>query len=218
MKNTVAILFIVLASNVNAQELWLGVKATPQFSWLGVTGNSAAAKGSQTGLDFGLVVEKYYNANYAFKTGISISTNGGTVAYNDTVTLGFNNGLYTLLPAQEVNYKIQYVNVPVSMLLKSNPLGSVAIYAEMGIKAMLRAKASAKTETPDNLSKTQDAKEEIKPFNIAYFVGTGVEASLGGNTSARFGIGYANGFLDLSKNEKDNLSLNIMSVQLELMF
>ena len=196
--------FLVLTGNtlyLNGQGIRFGIFIDPQISWMASDNKTVQNDGSRMGLNFGLMVYKYFADNYAFTTGISLNHLGGKLTYDDPLPFRIQDNTDTLDAGTTITYKLQYVALPLGLTLKTNEIGYMTYFAQLGIDTQLNIKA-----TGDSGSGSMDGdniKDEVNLFTIGYHIGLGLEYSLGGNTSVVVGLRYNNLFLDITKDYTD---------------
>jgi hypothetical protein len=210
---------IILLSSflyIHSQDLRFGVFVDPLLSWLTPDAKNISRDGPRIGIKGGLILDKYFAKNYAFTTGVSISNMGGNLHYKDSVNIETLETEVILNPESSVEYKLQYVSVPVGLKFKTNEIGYFTFFAQLGFTPQINIKARA--EASDNQIDNENISEELNLFNLSYFFGGGLEYSLGGNTALTGGIIFNNGFVDVlsSKNVKETLSF--LSLRLGIMF
>jgi hypothetical protein len=210
---------IILLSSflyIHSQDLRFGVFVDPLLSWLTPDAKNISRDGPRIGIKGGLILDKYFAKNYAFTTGVSISNMGGNLHYKDSVIIETLETEVILNPESGVEYKLQYVSVPVGLKFKTNEIGYFTFFAQLGFTPQINIKARA--EASDNQIDNENISEELNLFNLSYFFGGGLEYSLGGNTALTGGIIFNNGFIDVlsSKNVKETLSF--LSLRLGIMF
>jgi hypothetical protein len=201
---------------IQSQDLRFGVFLDPQLSWLTPDKKNINRDGLRIGIKGGLILDKYFANNYAFTTGISISNMGGNLYYKDSVIIETLEKEQILNPESRVEYKLQYVSVPVGLKFKTNQIGYFTFFAQLGFTPQVNIKAKA--DASDNQIDNENISKELNLFNISYFFGGGLEYSLGGSTALTGGIIFNNGFIDVlsSKNVKETLSF--LSLRLGIMF
>ena len=171
-------------------------------------------------LYFGFTFNKYFSTNYAFSTGINILNAGGRLISSDTTYMKLNNLSAKVLPGNPVVYKIQYLSVPIGLKFKSNQIGYITFFSDIGIdpKVIIGGKA----DIPSLKIKGEGAIDELNTFNLSYHILTGIEYSLGGSTAVVFGLGYDNNFLDVTKDinnqPSDMVTQNIIKFRIGLNF
>ena len=119
-----------------------------------------------------------------------------------------------------MNYNLTYLYFPMGLKLKTVEIGYKTFYVDLGIKAMFRLKATASTD--NNILQKNNINDETNLFNMLYYVGAGMEYSLGGNTALIFGFYYSRTFLDITTDilnkPPDHLNANILSLRLGVLF
>jgi hypothetical protein len=210
-KYIINLIILLIPSQIFAQKLSFSVVFDPQITWLNSDSKSLESDGTRFGFNAGLVMDNYFADNYAFSTGVSILQTGGNLMLVDTA--GFQNPSWLdTLSGTTVSYNMQYITVPLSLKLKSNQIGYNTFFAHLGVNAHMNVRAFAKAESVN--IQDEDIKDELKFFMMSYFIGGGIEYSLGGNTALMAGLYFNNGFLDARKT--DNYSIHIGSVALRL--
>lgn len=210
------IIFISTFLCVHSQDLRFGVFIDPLLSWLTPDAKNISRDGPRIGIKGGLILDKYFANNYAFTTGVSISNMGGNLHYKDSVIIETLETEVLLNPESSVEYKLQYVSIPVGLKFKTNEIGYFTFFAQLGFTPQINIKARANAS--DNQIDNENISEELNLFNLSYFFGGGLEYSLGGNTALTGGIIFNNGFIDIlsSKNVKETMSF--LSLRLGIMF
>ncbi|MGR6088215.1 MAG: porin family protein [Arcticibacter sp.] len=191
----IAISFSAKAQNDGGSKFHFGLKASPSYNWMKTDGTGLESDGGSIGLSYGLMTEFAISKNYAFATGLEITYRGGK--YN----LKSGDILYG-----SYKQKLQYVEVPVGLKLKTNEIGYIKYYGLFGVLPGVLVKAkedidfeSASSEDIEN----NGNQSNFYAFNVHLNVGAGIEYNLGGNTSFTTGIHYNNGLMDIYKGSKD---------------
>jgi hypothetical protein len=211
-----AILIFCLANHVTAQNAKFGVFIDPQLTWLNPDTRNVIGDGVAMGVNGGLVIDKYFQKNYAVQTGISIGTQAGSIKYGmETTILSFGEK-DTLPPGTTVDYRMNYITVPLGLKLKSNQIGYVSYYAQLGFTGQINIKAHA-TSSEGSLDKS-DISDEIRLFNLAWHCGAGVEYAISEDTALTFGLVYQNGFVNVTDNQNAKFYSRIVSLRLGVMF
>ena len=216
-KITLFIVILIIPVFTFAQNLKLGIMASPQITWLSAAGSNNITKDkSKLGIDLGLAIEKYFTDNYAFLSGISLNNIGGSIHYSDSVVISINDE-DTDVPGDAVmNYKLQYIKIPVGLKMKTKPIGYFSYFAQLGFEAGVNVKANI---TIDDLNiNDKRVADEINIFNAGYFIGGGIEYNIVGNTSAVLGIQYQNGILDAIGTTSDKVTTPKITIVLGIMF
>lgn len=186
-----------LTIKLSAQSVRFGVHIDPQICWMSPEARDVNSEGTVFGIKGGLIIDRYFQDNYALTTGISMGTQGGKLLFDYQFPLKVYGDTDTLPAGTTLKYKLQYITIPLGLKLKSNQMGYSTFYVNLGFSNQLNLKSEATTENIDRLS-DDSIKDEIGWYNLGYYFGGGVEYSLGKDTSILLGIIYHNGFLDVT--------------------
>ena len=212
MKNIVILFLLISPLSLFSQKIRFTVIGEPQISWMIPDRDDITREGANMGLNAGLGMDIFFAQNYAFSTGITLSNLGGKLSYKDS--LRYND---VRIPAGSIiSYKIQYLSVPLGLKFKTNEIGYITYFANLGLNPMVRIKARA-SDTEAILEK-DNILDEIKFFNINYFILMGVEYSLGGSTAIIGGLGYSSGFTDVTSRGIDKININSLTIRIGILF
>jgi len=217
MKKTLLFtVFSILSIGAFAQNMRFSVVAEPQITWMKPDAKNVSSEGSRFGINVGLQVDKFFATNYALSSGISIGTAGGELHYDDVITVKVHGDDKTLPEGSIVTYKLQYINIPLGLKLKTNPIGYKTFYAHLGLMGGINIKATGDSNV-DILS-NENISEDIKLFKMGYFIGGGLEYSLGGSSAIIVGVSYTNGFTDITNREKNKATLSNVALRIGILF
>jgi hypothetical protein len=193
------ILFLLPTGRLKAQNISFGVFADPVISWFSADTKETKNDGARAGFNFGFTFNKYFASNYAFSTGISLLSAGGRLVNNsdNKLVMTFNNLEDTIMPGKSAVYKVQYLCIPIGLKFKSNQIGYITFFTDIGIDP--KFVVGGKVDIDSRGIKGEAAMNELKKFNMSYHIMAGVEYSLGGSTAMVFGLGFDNNFLDVTK-------------------
>ena len=216
-KYLILIIFIVSSLGIFAQGLKFSVFADPKLSWMSPDLQDVSSDGSKLGVNIGLNVDNYFARNYAFMTGISIDNTGGKLKYDFEKEINTNSSSDTTLPVGSVlNYKLQYINIPLGLKFKTNQIGYTTFFTHLGINGGINIKASGEI---DNFElNNENISDEVKLFTLGYFIGAGVEYSIAGNTAIVVGVTYTNGFIDITPDSNNKVTLSNFALRLGVLF
>ncbi len=212
-------LFIAILAIISikafSQDTRFTVFVDPQFSWMSSDIKAVESDGSKFGVNIGLNMDNFFAQNYAFTTGISIDNTGGNLIFEDSTTLKTNGGNEELPEGSTVHYKLQYINIPLGLKLKTNEIGYLTFFANLGINGGINIKATGEV---DNFElENENISDEIKLFNLGYYIGAGVEYSIGGNSAIILGLTYTNGFIDIT-DDSDKVTLSNFAIRIGILF
>jgi hypothetical protein len=151
---------------------------------------------SRVGIKYGLEADLFLLEvpRYSLNTGLFISNNSFKVKYNLDKPIILND--LSLTNPVSVQYKLNYIEIPFDIKLRSDQFYRVTYYGQFGITNLLNISATATSS--DSELEGNNVSESIRLFNMGLIMGAGAEYDIGGNTSINFGIQYTNYFLDAS--------------------
>jgi len=210
MKKT-SILFAIIAFSFTtfAQNgFQLGFTVAPNLSWVKPNTDNIERDGLKFGFNFGLMGDFNFADNYSFSTGISLVNAGGKIVKPDIQTFNNNNGNPTIGYGQtEADIRLKYIEVPLTLKLKTNEIGYMKYYAQFGFGLGFNYDATADEKFSYSTNTTNggatltnddvDYSDEVNAIRTSLIVGLGAEYNLSGNTSLVFGVTFNNGFTNV---------------------
>lgn len=190
-------LLIFSKGSATAQEIKISAHADPLISWFSTNKESIKNEGARAGFDFGISIRKYFSPNFALSTGISLESAGGRLVSSEITEMKLPNLTATILPGNPVVYRVQYLAIPIGIKLQTNPKGAITLFSDLGLDP--KVIAGGRADIPSLDISRESALEELRTFNLAYHIQAGIEYSLGGTNAMVLGLGFANNFLDLTK-------------------
>jgi opacity protein-like surface antigen len=219
MKKYLFILVLALISFRSfSQDIRFTVFVDPKLAWMKSDLNSVESDGSKLGVNIGLNVDKFFAKNYAVMTGISIDNTGGKLKYDNIKTIKTGSGDENLNPGDVLNYKLQYINIPLGLKFKTNEIGYWTFYTHLGLNGGINIKAVG--EVDDLELENENISKSIRTFDLGYFIGAGAEYSIGGNAAVVLGLTYTNGFIDIT-DDSDGVSkvtLSNLAIRIGILF
>lgn len=239
IKITLVLVFCLFMSAAKAQfngEFRLGIKASPSFTWLKTNDNQIEGNGSSVALDLGLTGEYFFAENYAIATGISVFLGqGGTLNYgiggNFFPDSELSDSSYYNLPAgAEIKYSFDYIEIPISVKLRTNEIGYLRYFAQIPIFSLgfpIKGRADI---SGSGITNTEDENilKSVNPFSLTWGLGGGVEYSVSENTTLVGGLFYQNSIIDILENsgtqvtggdEEDSKQvLNRLTIKIGILF
>lgn len=201
-------ILLCLSFSMNAQDIRIGLHGSPSISWMTSNDNKINGAGSNAGGSIGVIVERYWADNYAFTTGLSLSMNQGGILQTTYGGNFFKNSdlskdVYYALPDNaQIRYKIQYIEIPMGLKMRSQEMGYFRYYANLPIFTL-----AFKTKARANISgegleegKQENINKDIKPVNLFWGLGGGVEYSITEKLSLVGGFSFKMSMIDVTKN------------------
>ena len=200
----------------SAQGIRFIVFADPQISWLKPEVRQVENAGIRGSINAGFEMDNFFSSNYAFSTGLSLSTIGGKLKFNEPLTVRFEDSDEVLDPGNIVIYKLQYLNLPIGLKFTTREIGYTTIFAKLGAGGHLNIKSNAAISALG--IHDESLLDEIHIFNMSYHFGLGIQYSLGGQTAIVSGIEYRHRFLDIASNNQYKALLNSVSLRIGILF
>lgn len=216
----VAITIVLTLHTLQAQDdraVRLAFAVQPSISWIVPKGDVLANDGSRFGFSYGILTDFMIagNANYAFSTGILINSQGGTLTntrYHDGTTKSPNpdddsSVLIDEFAKATEKYKIQYLDIPLTLKLKTNEIGYLTYYGQFGLDLSFNLSAKKDidykfTELSTLSDEDVDVNKDINAIRTALQVGAGAEYNISGDTYILAGIVWNNGLTNIFGNEE----------------
>jgi hypothetical protein len=218
MKKALLIITIVavVSGSVHAQTraFKIGIKASPNVSWMKTENGDISIEKAPLKFGYGLIFDKMFAENYAIGTGINVYKLGGMASY----TYGNKVADTTYITQLTRNHKLSYVEVPLTLKLRTAPIGDITIWGQFGLGVGYLFKGFGDDETKilsdnsndgmySNLSSAnptvKDDGNEIQkvmnPFRGSMIIAAGVEYPISGSTFAMAGITYNGGLMSIYK-------------------
>lgn len=226
---------ILFATGISAQSdraFRFGLHFSPLVGWMKPDALDYESEGSVLNLNYGFSTEFRIASNYTFATGLDVLTTGGKLRYPHQMRINETDDLPvagTLLR----KYKTQYLQLPLSIRMRTNEIGYLTFYGEFGFAAGFNLSAKADDEFDYAGSSTGgkiksedvDIQDDISFFRAGMLIGLGAEYSLGGSTALTAGFSFNNGFIDVLKgknsvdsDKEENAISNLVSLRLGVIF
>ncbi len=213
-----SILFSIAIASFAQRAVQMSFTASPSINWLSSDQKEVNRDGVVAGFDFGVNADIFFDEEekYAFSTGLLITNAGGK--YNYFTTEPFEFAGETLDAGTQIRYRLQYVEVPLTIKLKTSPFRRWLYWGQFGLSGFVNVRARGDSDE-GTLDKT-NINEEVNLFNIAMNIGIGSEFDLGGNNAISLGLIYKNGFLDVTDDRvfDERSTLNSLVFKLGLVF
>jgi hypothetical protein len=184
MKKLVFSFLILFSINaVYAQKVQMGLKFNPHLAWVKSDNKVLVEnKSINLGFSYGLILD------YKFLDNIGLSFEPTHTLYNINSTgKDTNTGVKS-----ELKWKIQYIEVPISLKMRTNQIKKMTYFAKIGIAALIKTSAKINDEK---------ANKNVNIFNFKMQLGGGIHYSLGGNTALLLGLTFHNGFIRFNKDD-----------------
>jgi len=205
-------------SDMEDRKVRFGLLASPNLGWMrpNISDFEKSGLQSRLGFGYGLMLDyKFSNSpNYLLSTGINLATNGGGMVqpYDSLITDITNNTSYHFTGKLDRTYRLQYVNIPILLKMRTNEIGYMTYFGAIGFDLGIRTRAFANDAfdwEPSVIQEPSDEKDvniqdRINLFRLGINLTVGGEFNLSGNTNAYYGIGWHNTFTNIFRNTPAN--------------
>lgn len=187
----------------NFRHLRLGIYGGIGPSWMKPKTEGYESQGVRFAYSYGLLIDYNFTENYTFSTGIGYNRVGGKLSYKDKQII-----IDTLLTGILTRtYKINYLEIPTLLKLKSNQMGFLTYYTQLGLRHSFKLNSNAddsfeyNNPIETNTSNDIDMKDYTSFYRLSFCFAIGAEYAISQSLSAYVSIGYDNGLTNsLSKN------------------
>jgi opacity protein-like surface antigen len=195
---------LATAQSSEGNKVQLGFTTSPIFGWLTIPSGQTPEiepNGMRSGFAYGVLADIPFSENYYFSTALTVSTLNAK-----TSQAGINTSVY----------KLQYLELPLTLKLKSNEIENRKFYGQFGLNTGINIGSKqdimySNSATPDE--KNKDVSDQINTFRGGLLLGGGAEWKVGENMSVLTGLSYSNGFSDVfdgeAKAKNSYIALNL---------
>jgi hypothetical protein len=211
MKNRTILLFLLLLA---ANEIFcqlkpfrFGFKVAPDLSWISPDSKEYENDGLTAGFSWGFIADITMANNYFFKTGFNYDYLNGKLQFpylkqeTDSSIVG----------TMSRKYKLRYLEVPMTIKLKTNKFGKMAWFGEVGVGTAFKLRAKSKDEFHDvaNHESTQwesDVSNEVPFIKESLLAGVGTEFYFDESTSLMLELSFSNSLTDILNGDNTRFS------------
>ncbi len=202
----------LFAGNIKAQDekkFRLGLEICPNMAWLKSDEKGFENDGSPVGFRFGLLGDFRLGGdkNYYFSTGVFMNSLKG----KSKVAIVDSSGA---AGSATFESKFQYVELPLSIKLKTNEIGYISYFGQIGFDAGLNVSAKARVGDGD----FEDFSDDANILRVALLVGGGLEYNFSGGTSALLGLKYSNAFTSVNDGDGGDVRLHYFEITVGALF
>jgi hypothetical protein len=205
-------LFLAINLPAQGEDIRIGFLMSPRFTWITTNVPLVNGAGTNLGINLGTTVEYYFSENYALTMGLGLAFNqGGTLKHDiggnllpesDLSDNAYNTGDKPLPDGVEIKYKLQYLEVPISLKLRTREFGYTRFFVEAPILSWsVRTQVRGEIKGDGIDTEKENIKEDVSAFNFSWGLGAGIEYFISTQNSIVAGIGYKRGFYDLTTNK-----------------
>ena len=182
----------------------LGISGGMGFSWMKPKTDGYEKNGSTFSYSYGLLTDYNFTKNYTFSSGINFNRLGGKLKLPKYTKVVDSIGEGTIYRT----YQINSLEIPTLLKLKTNQIGYITYFAQLGLKHNFNLSSFANDELHHGESVTSTKDIDMADFTTFYRVsinlGFGVEYALSQTLSAFAYLEYDNGLNSSLTKQKTN--------------
>jgi hypothetical protein len=183
-----------------------GIMVNPFVSWSNASVddpnvNKITNPGAGFGFAYGLVGDYFFNNNYGIDMNLRVSM------FDDHFIYYPNHSSSNLWVDRTIH--LQYVELPFCLKMRTNEVGYMKYFAQVGLMPAVKISAKADINSTDSLTRTGTTlnitgTNDVNVFMVYSVIGLGVEYNLGGTTNLVGSITWNNGFTNVWSKKADN--------------
>lgn len=228
-----ALIFLTLASSAQDEKNFrFGIQASPNIGWMRADSKNFENGKNRLGYSYGLIGDFKLSNSASFNVGFSVTS------FNSQIII---DSLHTKAPLNKTHYEVsydykaKYMQIPLTLKLRTTEIGYVTYYGEFGFEPsfIYRAKADVGENifNDEELSNDRNVNDDGDDFASSYYnednlvslrgsliVGAGIEYRLAGTTSIIAGIRFDNGLTNTLAADNTKGFNNYISLNLGMMF
>ncbi len=208
-------LFAYGQENIAGRNMRFGAQVSPTVSWLSSDHSKVLGGGVDLGLKLGAQAEFGFAENYFFTIGIGFGLgHGGKLQFADGGDILPESALsdevpeairHNFEPDTKIDYKLNYLEIPVGLKLRTREYGYIRYFAEIPIitlGAVTRAKGSINSSNLD--VNKENIRDDVNRLNAQWGLGGGLEYNFSETNAILFGLYYHQGFFDVTSTRPDS--------------
>jgi len=200
---------LLFSTVLNAQDWRFGLSLAPTLNSFG-NENKDIETGSKLSLGYGLIADYQFDERYAVSTGL----------FFNKAAVRFTPEPPEIGDTTEISLKAQFVEIPLTLKLKTNEFGYITYFAQVGLTPGLALSSRYdQTVSGGDDIENERAGDFVNNVNLAATIGGGIEYAISENTVLFASLFLHNGLLNIIEdNDGDNMSLNNLSLRVGIFF
>jgi len=242
MRRGISLSLIILLSAGAFAQIKIGMKLSPQFTWASSDNKNSESSGIRLNAAYGVMIDYYFSEHYAIGTEFCVNSYGANVNIKKDkyLAVDYAGVTYPNTDAVKFDYRVQYMQIPVLIKMRTNEANGMRYYAEFGFGMgfLFKSKAdvtfgattieNVDVNTPDpsdeyiitygSGSSVNKYSSEVSGFRGSMILGGGIMYTIKGNSSIIVGLRYDNGLSSFLSDDKLQTSLSYLSLNCGLIF
>lgn len=174
----------------------LGLTAHPNFGM--IAAEEGKSNGTNPGFVYGLIADVNFAEHYSFYTGLTVtSINGKSTEINAMPYHAIKSSIAPV--AYDLKYKMQYIEIPLALKLKTSQIGEVKWFGQFGLSNGFRIRARQDvTEMNRELAYDANSASWTRFYRAGLLIGGGAEYDLDTHTSLVAGLTFNKGLTNIN--------------------
>lgn len=202
-KYLIMMLFALSTTLFGQQKAFqFGFKGGVNMGWFASDAQEYNNEGTDFGGSWGFVADIFLMDNYSLTTGFDVIYLNSSLTYPDHKS---HEVLTVMVEGRTTSkFKTKYLELPLVFTMKTNQIGKVKYFAQIGLGLgfLLSAKADESfipNDSGNQSSETVNAYEDFRFTRESFILGGGIEIPIQGSTHIRTGIKFDNAFINVLK-------------------
>jgi len=203
---TVLLILITAASFGQHKAFQLGFKGGLGLGWFATDATGYKGEGTDFVGSWGFTADVYIMENYSFTTGFDMIYLNSTISFPDQIPREIPDNFTgdTIFGISNVKYKAKYIEIPLVLTMRTNKIGKLSYYGQVGFGMGILVSAKADKDFVANESsftdsETVNAYKELAQTRQSLIIGLGAEIPIQGSTYIRTGLKFDNAFANILK-------------------
>ncbi|MDB4347071.1 PorT family protein [Bacteroidia bacterium] len=236
-KNCLLILIFLFSIGLVAQDAapakktQFGFRVSPNLTWSKIKSGPVEGDGTGLGFSYGLMADYNFSQNYFLSFEALVTSMRNKIVSKDSLYQG-EQGVGAYYANVKQDYKLQYLQIPVSLKMKTNYINGMRYYFQAGLAPGFLISRNVTTSASPALPKegewyspnasdndkgdfqedpsnpeSQAFTNNVGLFRVPLIIGAGFEYKLSGNTALTAGLRWDNGFTDIYR-DKNTVGIN----------
>jgi hypothetical protein len=209
-----AILFVAFSFfslNSYAQEFRFGPTFTPVSSWWIVEGDLYVTSGNSVGFQVGATIDQTLGSSERFALVTGLNFNHAKLGFEEVT-----GGPDTVTSQKAWTFKINSLDLPLLLKLRSDELGNTVLFAQYGLTLGFKLTENVTV----NDGKNGGSAFEYLGLNSSLTMGVGIEQSIANDKDLVIGLHFQNGIRNtlISDANDDNMFTQQLGIRAALLF
>ncbi|PWS32031.1 porin family protein [Pedobacter paludis] len=196
----------------------LGLTATPTIGW--IKPEQGKTNGVSLGFSYGLIGDFNFAPNYSFSTALTVTTvNGKSTEADPLYIKSLDNAANPNIPvAYDLKYRIQYLELPLTIKLKTIKADGKRYYGQFGLSNSFMLSAKQDAVSGSTKLENVNISDYTKFYRAGLVIGGGGEFDISGNTSIVAGLTFNNGFTNITTDKNRNVKNYYLALNFGVFF